>query len=195
MSRARPSSPWAGPRSAWPPASTYLLGIVVVGFSTALVGGVLRDLLLGDAPPAAFRSPLRLTVAILGSLAAIPFRPVLEAGSGIVVVLDAIALSLFAVAGAEKALALRSNAIVAVALGAITAVGGGVVRDVLIGRTPIVLSESFYASAAILGALATVLATRLRLDVRWAMDLGFVVCLASRLAAIAFDWQLPVFTA
>ncbi|ANJ28776.1 hypothetical protein ATC03_06870 [Agromyces aureus] len=175
-------------------AGLDLLGVVVVGFSTALVGGVLRDLLLGDAPPAAFRSPLRLTVAILGSLAAIPLRPLLGAGSGVVVVLDAIALSLFAVAGAEKALSLRANAIVAVALGAITAVGGGVVRDVLIGRTPIVLTESFYASAAILGALALVLAARLRLDPRWAMAVGFVVCLAARLAAVAFDWRLPVFT-
>ncbi|WP_205649338.1 trimeric intracellular cation channel family protein [Agromyces sp. LHK192] len=174
-------------------AGLDLLGIVVVGFCTALVGGVLRDLLLGDAPPAAFRSPLRLAVATAGALLAIPLRPVLDAEASVIVVLDAIALALFAVAGTEKALAFRMNAFVAIALGTITAVGGGVVRDVLVGRPPVVLTEGFYASAALLGSAAVVLAIRVRLDVRWAMAIGFAVCLAARLAAIAFGWSLPTF--
>jgi uncharacterized membrane protein YeiH len=172
-------------------AGLDLLGVVVVGFCTALVGGVLRDLLLGDAPPAAFGSPVRIVVAILGSLAAWPLHALLTDAQPVIAVLDAVALSLFAVAGTEKAIAFRMNGLVTVALGTITAVGGGVVRDVLISRPPIVLTEGFYASAAILGCAAMAVAARARLDVRWAMGIGFVVCLASRLGAITYGWHLP----
>jgi uncharacterized membrane protein YeiH len=179
---------------ATPGAATGLdlLGVTVIGFSTALVGGILRDLLLGDAPPAAFRSPSRIVAALIGSLAGfaffVAFRSTPEAS---LLVLDAAALALFAVTGAEKAAGRGSNLWVVTILGAITGVGGGVVRDLLLSRVPVVLVGNVYATAAAAGALATGIALRLKVPPVGSMAIGFAVCFGLRLAAIAFNWQLP----
>ncbi|WP_419817847.1 trimeric intracellular cation channel family protein [Glaciibacter flavus] len=169
-----------------------LLGVLVVGFCTALVGGVLRDLLMGDTPPAAFRSPVRIILALAGGLIAFVLAAtVAEVPAGVLVVLDAFALGLFAVSGADKALQSGANGWVVVMLGTITAVGGGVVRDVLVNTVPVVLVASVYATAAAAGALAVWIAARLRWSPIVGMSIGFVVCTLLRLAAVAFDWQLP----
>jgi uncharacterized membrane protein YeiH len=109
-------------------------------------------------------------------------------------VLDALGLALFAITGAEKALDHNSNGWVVVILGTLTAVGGGVTRDVLLAGVPSVLTSSLYASAAAAGSLAVYLAAKARLTPPVAMAIGFVVCAALRILAIAFDWQLPVLT-
>ena len=107
-------------------AGLDLLGVLVVGFCTALAGGILRDVLLGDLPPAAFRSPSRIVVAlgaaaftclIAGELDIVP--------ATLIAVFDAAGLALFAVTGAQKALDHHSNGLVVVILGALTATGGG----------------------------------------------------------------------
>ncbi|MDO9396684.1 MAG: TRIC cation channel family protein [Herbiconiux sp.] len=173
-------------------AGLDLFGIVVVGLASSLVGGILRDVLLGDTPPFAFRSPSRILTALLGSLAAIAVvasaAPVPDDAFA---VLDALGLALFAITGAEKALDHGANGWVVVILGTLTAVGGGMTRDVLLGGVPSVLTSSVYASAAAAGALAVLLGARLRLTPPLAMTAGFVVCAGLRLLAIAFDWELP----
>ncbi|SDZ12955.1 trimeric intracellular cation channel family protein [Herbiconiux ginsengi] len=169
-----------------------VFGIVVVGCASSLVGGILRDLLLGDTPPFAFRSPSRILVALLGSL--IAFAVVAgnaSAPDDLFAVLDALGLALFAITGAEKALDHGSNGWVVVILGTLTAVGGGVTRDVLLAGVPSVLTSSVYASAAAAGSLAVFLAARARLTPPMAMTIGFVVCASLRILAIVFDWQLP----
>jgi uncharacterized membrane protein YeiH len=175
-------------------AGLDLLGIVVVGFSTAVVGGILRDILLGEAPPAVFRSPSRIIAALVGCLAAILlFATFGSVPVGVLVVLDAAALALFAATGARKAAGLGANLWVVVMLGTITAVGGGVVRDILLAKVPVVLTASVYASAAAAGALVVGICLRLKVPPVGAMALGFFVCLGLRLAAVALDWQLPTF--
>ncbi|WP_308466868.1 trimeric intracellular cation channel family protein [Rathayibacter soli] len=169
-----------------------LLGILVVGFSTALVGGIIRDVLLGDVPPAALRSPSRIVAAFAGSLVAfIVFALVPDVPSWLLTVPDAAALALFAVTGAEKAWAHGSNLWVVVALGTITGVGGGVVRDMLLNRLPTVLTGNVYATAAIAGSLVVGVALRFKVPPTAAMTAGFVVCFGIRLLAVAFDLQLP----
>jgi len=170
-----------------------LLGVVVVGFATALVGGVIRDVLLGDAPPAAFRSPLRIIVAVAAALLAVPLGPFAAEVPGVIGVLDAIALGLFVAAGAQKALAFGANGFVVVALGTITGVGGGVVRDLLLAQTPIVLTSGFYASAAIIGAAVQWFVADRGARAPWPMAAGFIVCFTLRVLAIFYGWQLPVF--
>lgn len=175
-------------------AGLDVLGVLVVAFCTALVGGILRDVLLGDVPPAAFRSPSRIVVALVGGGATC----VLAAGGvhvsvGALSVVDAAGLALFAVTGAQKAIEHRSNGLVVVILGTMTAVGGGVVRDVLLNRVPMVLDNDIYATAAAAGALAVYLASRARFAPVWAMTIGFVVCFAVRLVALTYGWQLPSF--
>ncbi|MET4159236.1 TRIC cation channel family protein [Agromyces sp. PvR057] len=174
-------------------AGLDLLGIVVVGFATALFGGVIRDVLLGDAPPAAFRSPLRIIVAVAGALLAVPFGSLAADAPGVIGVLDAIALALFVAAGAQKALEWGSNGFVVVALGTITGVGGGVIRDLLLSHSPTVLTTGFYATAAIIGAAAQWATAARGIRTPWPMAVGFAVCVTLRTLALAYDWRLPVF--
>ncbi|MCU1482656.1 MAG: hypothetical protein JWQ19_3442 [Subtercola sp.] len=175
-------------------AGLDVLGVLVVGFCTALAGGVLRDVLLGDLPPAAFRSPSRIVVALLAAAFACLIAGELnEVPTGVLSVLDAAGLALFAVTGAQKALDHHSNGLVVVILGTMTAVGGGVVRDVLLNRVPLVLSGDFYATAAAAGALAVYVATRAKFAPAWAMSAGFAVCFVLRIVALTYGWQLPSF--
>lgn len=173
-------------------AGLDVLGVLVVGFCTALVGGILRDILLGALPPAAFGSPSRIIVAFSGALLAFALLATTgEVASEHLVVLDALALGLFAVTGAELAIRRGCNPIVVVMLGTITAVGGGVVRDVLLGRIPVVLSESVYAGAAIVGIVVMLLCRRLRAGPVVSMAVGAAACVAVRLLAVVLDWSLP----
>ncbi len=170
-----------------------LLGVLVVAFSTALVGGILRDSLLGDLPPAAFRSPVRILVALAGGLVAIvAWRAVNGIPDEVLLVLDAASLSLFAVTGAAKAIEHRMSWIVVLVLGTLTGVGGGVVRDVLLNRVPLVLSADVYASAALAGIGVMLLARAVRAPLAVALWIGFLVCLGLRLLAVAYGWSLPL---
>ncbi len=169
-----------------------LFGIAIIGFATALVGGILRDVLLGDLPPAAFRSPARIVAALLGSAAAFLHD---LAGAGLpreaIQFVDAGALALFAVTGAEKAAARGSNLWVVGLLGTMTAAGGGIVRDVLLNRVPLILTADVYATAAAAGSVAVGIALKLRVRPLPAMAAGFVVCLGLRILAILLHWELP----
>ncbi len=169
-----------------------LFGVVVVGCVSSMVGGILRDVLLGDTPPFAFRSPSRIIVALLGSIGAFALVAAgAAAPDDVIAVLDALGLGLFAITGAEKALEFGSNGWVVVIVGTLTSVGGGMTRDVLLGHVPTVLTSSIYASAAAAGALAVYLGAKARLTPAVAMTIGFVVCAGLRILAIAFGWQLP----
>ena len=109
-----------------------VVGVVTLGMVTALGGGIIRDILLDSLPPATFSDWRYLTVAAVGSLLAFVFGWRLDRVAGPILVLDAAGLSLFAVSGAIKALEFGVGPGQAVILGAITAVGGGTMRDVLI---------------------------------------------------------------
>jgi uncharacterized membrane protein YeiH len=176
-------------------AGLDLLGVLVIGFIVALAGGVLRDVLLGDLPPAAFRSPSRIIVAVASSAAAFALVEVVDGTPPLVfTTLDAIGLALFAVTGAEKAFGRGANLWVVTILGGITATGGGLIRDVILDRTPYVLSESVYGTAALLASLCTgvILATTGR--PRLALAVGFAVGFTLRMLAVLFGWQLPRLT-
>ena len=169
-----------------------LLGVVVVGMCVGLGGGVIRDVLLGDLPPAALRSPTRIVVSAVAAFLtffAVMLYPSLSTQP--LQVLDAVGLALFAIGGAQKAYAYRCNLLVVTFLGAVTATGGGVIRDVLLSRAPYVFSESVYGTAALLGGFVTGLTLKLTGNTKLALVLGFLVAFGVRLLAIAFDLQLP----
>lgn len=169
-----------------------LLGVVVVGFIVALAGGILRDVLLGDLPPAAFASRIRIIVALAAALLTFGLDVVIdEFPVGLLSTADAIGLALFAVLGAEKAVARGANLWVVAALGTISATGGGLLRDIILQRVPFVLSQSVYGTAALAGAVVTGILLRYTRARGWALVAGFAVALALRLLALAFDWQLP----
>ncbi|GAA3054388.1 trimeric intracellular cation channel family protein [Pseudonocardia yunnanensis] len=173
-------------------AGLDLLGVLVLSFCTALGGGVVRDLLIGDVPPIAirdFRYPVvafavgALTFLLHGPIEMIPFP--------FVITFDAAGLSLFAVSGAGKALARRIHPFVATLMGAITGAGGGVIRDMLLARVPLVLHVDIYATAALAGAAVLVVMRALSVPTDWATAVGGLACFALRLVAVWQGWGLP----
>ena len=169
-----------------------LLGLMVLAFATALAGGIMRDLLIGAVPPQSLRDWRYPTMAFTGAAIVFFLHPMLE---GLprqpLIVLDAAALALFAVAGTEKALNYKMHPFVAVLLGTITAVGGGTIRDVFLAQIPNVLRADVYATAALLGSAIMVTSRKLRIgDTRSAL-LGGFACFAIRLISVWRHWSLP----
>jgi uncharacterized membrane protein YeiH len=169
-----------------------IVGVVTLGMVTALGGGIIRDVLLGSLPPSTFGDWRYLAVAAGGGLVAFVFGRHLERINSTITMMDAAGLSLFAVTGASKALALGVGPTQAVILGAITGVGGGTLRDVLVREVPTVLRSDLYAIPALLGATMIVVADLLDVgDTVWAVLLAAVLCFGLRMIGVRFGWQAP----
>ena len=168
-----------------------VVGVVTLGIVTALGGGVIRDIFLDSLPPATFGDWRYLAVAAAGSLVALAFGRRLDRWMNPIVALDAAGLSLFAVSGALKALSLDAGLAQAVILGAVTAVGGGTLRDVLIGRIPVVLRSELYALPALAGALALVVAAELGAPEVPAAVGGAALCFVIRMVGVRYGLHAP----
>lgn len=173
---------------------TDLFGAAVLGFAAACSGGIIRDILIGSLPPDNILSWKPLVISSAAVLVTIVFYPsITNRLRNPVQVFDAVGLGLFAVLGAEKALAFHVGPLWAVLLGVTTSIGGGVVRDVLLARVPGVLRSEIYATAALVGASILVLGKYFSL---WPDSYGILfgagACMLIRLLALYFGWQLPV---
>lgn len=175
-------------------ARVDVVGVVTLGVITAIGGGVLRDLIIGAIPPASFQDWRYLAVAIVGGLVAFGSGQRLDQLAGIITVLDAAGLSLFAVTGATKALAFGLGAMPAVILGAVTAVGGGTIRDVLVRRVPSVLHSegTLYAIPALVAAGIAVAATGADVYGLPAALGAVAACFAIRMLAVRYHLTAPV---
>ena len=168
-----------------------VFGVVALGMITALGGGTIRDVLLDALPPATFVDGRYLAVACSGGLVAAYAGPHLHRLATPILVADAAGLAVFAVTGATKAVELGFGPAQAVIVGGITAVGGGTLRDIAIGRVPQVLTSGLYAIPALLGATTTVALGALGTTVPAAAVVGALLCLAVRLVAVRFDLHGP----
>jgi uncharacterized membrane protein YeiH len=169
-----------------------LFGILVLAFVTALGGGVVRDVMLDLRPAAIARPEYAAIVIVVALVIALPLAALLgPATSWPVIVLDAAGLSLFAVAGTEKALDHAVHPLPACFLGTVGAVGGGMIRDVFLGEVPHILHKDIYASAALLAAVIVVIGRALKLPPRQLALVAGLTCFALRLVAAAYGWQLP----
>ncbi|WP_193101926.1 trimeric intracellular cation channel family protein [Burkholderia sp. Z1] len=169
-----------------------LLGVMVIAFTVALGGGVVRDLLIGAAPPSAIRDWRYPALAFtMGLVTFVSHAQILGIPDHILIALDAAGLALFAVAGAQKAVEYGIGPFIAALMGTVTGVGGGVVRDLLLARVPMVLVSDIYASAAFVGGALVVAGRRAGLPpVVAAMGAG-IACFALRLTAVRYGWHLP----
>jgi uncharacterized membrane protein YeiH len=173
-------------------AELDLLGLMVVGFSTALAGGIVRDLLIGAIPPNAIRDwRYPATAFLAGAVVFLWHRYVSRVRHSFLLMLDAAGLSLFAVAGAAKALDYGIHPFIAILMGGITGVGGGTVRDILLARVPTVLRSDVYAVAALAGAAVMVAGLRLGWPSTVATIGGALVCFVLRMLAVWRNWNLP----
>jgi uncharacterized membrane protein YeiH len=168
-----------------------IVGVLTLGMITALGGGMLRDVLLGAVPPATFQDWRYLAVAAVGSLVAFVSSRSLDRLATPIILLDAAGLSLFAVSGALKALDHDVGFVQAVILGAITGVGGGTLRDVLIREVPAVLSSGLYAIPALVGAFLAVGAERLGVAALPGAMVAAAVCFTIRVVGVRFGIDAP----
>lgn len=168
-----------------------IVGVVVLGMLTALGGGFLRDTILGALPPATFQDWYYLAVAATGSVVAFAAAQLLDRVALPIVAFDAAGVSLFAVSGAMKGLGFEVGAAQAVILGALTAVGGGTLRDVVVRQIPTVLSSGLYAIPALVGALVVVVGDALGVDLGWAAAAGATVCFVIRMIGVRYDVHAP----
>jgi uncharacterized membrane protein YeiH len=168
------------------------LGLMVLAFATALGGGMVRHLLIGTVPPQAIRD-WRYAVVAFAAAACVFFwhHFVRRVPTPVIVGLDAVGLALFAVAGAGKALAYDTAPFIAVLMGAITGVGGGTMRDILLARIPAVLRVDIYASAALAGAAVMIVGLKLGKPRVLMTVLGAVVCFLLRIVSVWQQWNLP----
>jgi uncharacterized membrane protein YeiH len=167
-----------------------LFGIATMGVLTALGGGVLRDLLL-DRPPYSIQHWPNITVALVAVAIATPFAHIVIRMNTAVLVLDAIGMGFFATSGSAIAVDTGASWFAACIIGMLTAIAGGITRDVLAREIPLVMGpDDLYAIPAMLGA-----ATYVAIDYfgpQWiGVAVGSALATVLRLAAMAFHWRLP----
>lgn len=167
-----------------------LFGVLLLAFVTALFGGILRDVLLGATPPETLTHWRNAAIALAGGVFTILARNGIGRMAKPVRLFDAIGLGLFAAAGTAKALEFNVDPLMAPAVGMVVGIGGGILRDLLVTRTPLVLQAEIYAVAALAGGYAVVLAEALGLAAQPAMMLGALLCLGLRLMALYRGWTL-----
>jgi len=168
-----------------------LFGILVLSFAAASSGGIMRDLLIGSVPPAAVKEWWYVAVSLAAGLTMFYWHPRFHRLRSMILVFDAAGLAVFAVAGAQKALAFGIGPMQAALLGMLTGVGGGIARDLLVNEVPTVLRSELYAIAALAGALIVVGGHVLQLNPTAAAIGGAVLCFAIRMIAIRRGWRLP----
>lgn len=172
-----------------------VFGIGAIAFTVACGGGIIRDVCIGAIPPAGLKTWFYLVTALIAAVVTIGLYPLVRRLNRPVLLFDAAGLSMFAVTGAQKALSYGTNGEVAVLLGILTAVGGGVLRDVLLNRVPVILQKEIYASAALVAALIVVAGHYYNwLTTDWVAIIALSLCFTIRILALTFHWNLPTFS-
>ena len=167
-----------------------LVGVLAVAILTGLGGGILRDVLLDAGRPAAMQDKYLLT-ALAAVIVALIIGRWYKKAVNTVVFLDSVAMALFAVVGTYKAIIYNSTALVAILLGVVTAVGGGVLRDVVSGMTPQIFSGGpLYATASAIGATLFVLLENTSLDRNICVAISAALIVAVQMASVRFRIHL-----
>jgi uncharacterized membrane protein YeiH len=168
-----------------------IFGVLVLAYAAACSGGIARDVLIGATSPAAISDWRYVATTLLAGIIAFRYHETIERMANPVRVFDAAGLALFAVAGAQKALAYELNSAMSAVLGMLTGIGGGITRDILLMQIPAVLRSELYAVAALAGATVVVLGNQLSVSPLASAIIGAALCFALRLAAIRRGWHLP----
>jgi uncharacterized membrane protein YeiH len=168
-----------------------VFGVLVLAGTTGLGGGFLRDLLIDATPPAALADWRYLLVPVAAGLLTFRLHPAVTRMERTVNVFDAFGLGLFCVTGALKAVSYGLGPVPAMLMGMVTGIGGGMARDVLAQRLPIVFRGELYATPALAGAGVAVVGARLGLPTLVVAVAGAGLCTTWRLMAMWRRWQAP----
>lgn len=169
-----------------------LLGVLVVAAITAIGGGTLRDLLLDRHPIFWITDTWYLVVIFAATIATVLYLRWRRPPGISLQVADAFGLGLFALSGAQYAEVVNSSPLIVVLMGTMTGVTGGVIRDVITAKVPLILRQEIYATAAIAGVLAYLGMKQLGVPASYAFPGGILVVVSIRLVAIRWGLHLPV---
>ncbi|TYA84273.1 trimeric intracellular cation channel family protein [Seonamhaeicola marinus] len=168
-----------------------LFGVLIIAFVTAVGGGTLRDLLIGNTPVSWMKDITYTYVIIASAFFAIFFRSKINYLRTSLFLFDTIGIGLYTVIGVQKGLQAELHPIICVALGTMTASFGGVIRDILCNEIPVIFRKEIYATACILGGLSYFLLVRLPIENDVALLISGVIVIVVRLLAVKFKIALP----
>lgn len=168
-----------------------LFGILIIAFVTAVGGGTLRDILIGETP-VSWMKDMNYTYAILGSAVfAVIFKSKINYLRTSLFLFDTIGIGLYTVVGVEKGINAELHPIICVALGTISACFGGVIRDILCNEIPVIFRKEIYATACILGGFSYFALRQLPIDDNFIFMIAGAIVIAIRILAVKFKIALP----
>ena len=168
-----------------------LFGILIIAFVTAVGGGTLRDILIGQTPVSWMQDITYTYVILLSSVFAIVFRSKINYLRTSLFLFDTIGIGLYTLVGIEKGLHVGLHPIICIALGTMTASFGGVIRDILCNEIPVIFRKEIYATACILGGITYFLLRKLPLDNNLVFGVSGIVVIVIRLLAVKYKIGLP----
>ena len=168
-----------------------IFGVFIIAFVTAIGGGTLRDILIGNTPVIWMRNHIYIFVVLVAVLFAVIFVKQLKYLRKTLFLFDTIGIGLFTMVGVEKGIAADLSPIICIALGTTTACFGGVIRDILCNEIPVVFRKEVYATACILGAASYFVFQHLPIITEYAYVGAILVTIIARLIAVRFKIALP----
>lgn len=169
-----------------------LFGIIFLAITTAIGGGIFRDIIIGSTPPTVFVDPTSCIISIATALIAFLFYEKINKFKNIIIISDALGLGIFTLVGCKAAIVHgANNAFIVIAMGLITGVGGGMLRDIFAKNVPFILKKEIYAIASIAGALCFYYIHRYFPDI-----ISSYICCAIifsiRILSLIYNLNLPV---
>jgi uncharacterized membrane protein YeiH len=170
-----------------------IFGVIFLAAVTGLAGGITRDIVLGRIPPSGISELSYVSIAIITAISVFFLYPLIKRRIGLFLIFDAVGLGVFTVIGASIALNVYGfNVLLMVLSGMITAIGGGIIRDVLVNETPLVFRKELYASISFLGVSLYILLLHGGIDLEFASITCIIFVTTFRLLALYYKWDLPV---
>jgi uncharacterized membrane protein YeiH len=168
-----------------------VFGILIIAFITAVGGGTLRDMMLGDLPVSWMRNISYFFIIVLTSAAVVIFNNTINNFQKTLLVFDSIGLGFFTILGIQKGIAFGLHPAICIALGTVTACFGGVIRDISLNNIPLIFQKEIYATACIFGGVIYFFLLKTNL----ATDVVDIICISLiflvRVLAVRFNWSLP----
>lgn len=171
-----------------------IFGVSAVAFITALGGGTLRDLLIGSTPVAWMNNPYYLVMIVTGIVIAVLFRNIVQRLRRTFFLFDTIGIAVFTILGLQKSLDIGVTPVIGILMGMVSAVFGGVTRDIVCNEIPLIFRKEIYALTCIAGGIVYVALAYFNIAQAIAIVVTALFIIAFRVLAVKYHWHLPNFS-
>lgn len=168
-----------------------IFGIIIIAFVTALGGGTLRDVLIGEVPVKWMLDLSSVWVVLIGAATAMLFTKTIKNYHKVLLLFDSIGLGFFTVLGVQIGVVHQLHPVVCIVLGTITACFGGVIRDISLNNIPLIFQKEIYATACIVGSIVFFALNEIKMSPTTIEIICISVVVFIRLLAVKFNWRLP----